>query len=154
MLANFISIVFLYRELNVKTVLFQTIRFSISRVFCLYMGQIELNGALMLNWVVWNRTVKCQTVLFQTIHFSISVQFSSFWPIDRTLSGATNPGQSGPRSDGTEMVLCILKSSSITGSSPLDCLVSYPGHLLGESYPSAEMQSVYSTSRADWAINR
>ena len=32
-----------------------------------------------------------------------------------------------------------------------DCLVSYPGHFLRESYPSAEMQSVYSTAPADWA---
>ena len=29
------------------------------------------------------------TVLFQTIQVSISTQFSSIWPIDRTLSGAT-----------------------------------------------------------------
>ena len=32
------------------------------------------------------------------------------------------------------------------------CLMSYPGHSLrGESYPSAEMQSVYSTAQADCA---
>ena len=31
--------------------------------------------------------------------------------------------------------------------------VSYPGHSLGESYPSAEVQSVYSTAAADWAIS-
>ena len=43
------------------------------------------------------------------------------------------------------------KSSGITGASP-DCLVSYAGHLLGKSYPSAEMQSVYSIAPADWAI--
>ena len=34
-----------------------------------------------------------QTVLIQTIQFSISMQFSSIWPTDRTLSGATTPGQ-------------------------------------------------------------
>ena len=45
------------------------------------------------------------------------------------------------------------QSSSITGASPSDCLVSYPGHLLEESYPSAEMQSVYCTAQADWAQN-
>ena len=28
----------------------------------------------------------------------------------------------------------------------------YPGHLLGRSNPSAEMQLVYSTVPADWAI--
>ena len=31
-------------------------------------------------------------------------------------------------------------------TSPSDCLVSYPGHLLRKSYFSAEKQSVYSTS--------
>ena len=53
-----ISIDFVYAQLNVKTVLFQTIQFS----------------------------VKYQTVLFQAIQFSISTQFSSIWPIDRNLS--------------------------------------------------------------------
>ena len=33
-----------------------------------------------------------------------------------------------------------------------DCLVLYSGQSLGESYSSSEMQSVYSTARADWAI--
>ena len=41
--------------------------------------------------------------------------------------------------------------SSITGASPLDCLMSYPGHSLEESDPSTEMQSVYSADPADWA---
>ena len=34
-----------------------------------------------------------------------------------------------------------------------DCLVSYLEDSLGESYPSAEIQSVYSTVPADWAMN-
>ena len=38
-----------------------------------------------------------------------------------------------------------------TGASPSDCLMSYPGHSMGESYPSAEMQSVYFTAPAKWA---
>ena len=62
------------------------------------------------------------------------------------------PGQSGPRSNGNERVLCIPKRPSITGTSPSDCFVSYPGHSLREgSYPSVEVQSVYSTAPADWA---
>ena len=80
---------------------------------------------------------------------SVITQFSSSWPMDRTLSGATTPGQSGPRSDGNEGVLCIPQSSSITGTLPSDCLVSYPGHSLEESYPYSKMQSVYSTAPAD-----
>ena len=49
-----------------------------------------------------------------------------------TLSGATTSEQCGPWSDGNEEVLRIPQSSSITGTSPSDCLVSYPGHSLGE----------------------
>ena len=79
-------------------------------------------------------------------------QFSSIWPIDRTLSGATNPDQSGPGSDGNEEVLRIHQSSSITETSPSDCLVPYPRHSLRESYHSAEIHSVYSADLADWAI--
>ena len=63
-----------------------------------------------------------------------------------TLSGATTPTQSEPGIDGNKRVLCI------TGTSSSDCLVSYTGHLLRESYPNAEMQLVYSTAPADWAI--
>ena len=51
--------------------------------------------------------------------------------IDRTLSGATTLGQSGPGTDGNEEVLCIPQSSSITRASPLHCLMSYPGTLVG-----------------------
>ena len=70
---------------------------------------------------------------------------------NRALSGATTPGQSGPGSDGNEVVLRIPQSSSTARTSPSDCLVSYPGHSLGGSYPSAKVQSVYSTAPADWA---
>ena len=52
------------------------------------------------------------------------------------LSDATTPGQSGPGSDGNKGVLHIPQSFSITGASSSDCFVTYPGHLLGESYPS------------------
>ena len=69
-------------------------------------------------------------VLFQTIQLSISTHFSSIWPIDRTLSGGTTPGQCGAGSDGNEGILHILQNSSITGTSPSDCLVSYPDNYL------------------------
>ena len=83
------------------------------------------------------------------------MQISSIKPIDRALSDATTPGQSGPGSNSNEGVLHISQSSSITGTSPSDCLVSYPGHLLREvgSYLSAEEQSVYSAVPADWAMS-
>ena len=68
-----------------------------------------------------------------------------------TLSVVITPGQSGPWSSGNKRVLHILQSFSIAGASPSDCLVSYPGHLLCESYHFAEIQSIYSTTPADWA---
>ena len=94
-----------------------------------------------------------KTVLFQTIQFSVTTLFSSTSLIDRTLSRATTPGQSGPGSDGSKGVLLIPQSSSITVASPSVCFVSYAGHSLGESYSSAEMQLVYSAALADWAKN-
>ena len=64
--------------------------------------------------------------------------------LDRALSSATIPGQNGPKSDGNEEVLRIPQSSSITGTSPSDCLVSYIRTFIGwgRSY------SVYSTTIA------
>ena len=64
-----------------------------------------------------------KTVLFQAIQFSISTQFSSIQPMDRNLSDAPTPCQSEPGSDGNEGVHRIPQSSSISGISPLDCLV-------------------------------
>ena len=65
-----------------------------------------------------------KTVLFQTIQFSVSTLFSSIWPIDKSLSGATAQGQSGPGSDGNEGVLRIPQTFCIAGTSQSDCLVS------------------------------
>ena len=44
---------------------------------------------------------------FKQLSFCISTQFSSVWPIERTLSDANTHGQSGPGSDVNEGVLCI-----------------------------------------------
>ena len=108
--------------LSVKAVLFQTIQFSIIIVFV----YTQLN---------------VKTVPFQTIPFSISTQFRSIWPIDRTLLGAITPDQSGPGSDDNEGILRIPQSSSITGTSPSVCLVSYNRtHIVGGVTPSAEQQ--------------
>ena len=61
-------------------------------------------------------------------------------------------GQSRPGSNGIEGVHHIPQSSSITGTSPSDCLASYLGHSLeGESYFFADMQLLYCTASADWA---
>ena len=51
-----------------------------------------------------------------------------FNPLIGPLSGATTQGQSGPGSDGNKGVLHIPQSSSITGTLPSECLVSYQEH--------------------------
>ena len=76
---------------------------------------------------------------------------TSVWPRDWTLSSATILGYCGPGNNDNKEVLYIPQHSNITGASPSDCFMSYPGHLLGESYPSAVMQLVYSAASADWA---
>ena len=80
------SIVFCYPQLNVKTVQFQRIPFSI-------------NSFQTIQFSI-STQFQCQKkVLFQPIQFLISIQFSSIWPIDKTLSGATTQGQRWPESD-------------------------------------------------------
>ena len=124
-----------------KTVLFQIIQFSISTQFkckyCLIVKNISIS-----NYSVYSNN---------SVQHKYAV--SSIQPMNRALLGATTPGQGGPGSDGNEGVLRIPQSSSTAGTSPSDCLVLYPGHSLGGgSYPSAEVQSVYSTAPADWAF--
>ena len=70
--------------------------------------------------------------------------------IDRALSGATTPCQSGPGSNGNEGVFPFPKAPVLL--EPRICLVSYPGHSLG-GYSSAEVQSVYSTAPIKWAMS-
>ena len=69
--------------------------------------------------------------------------------IDKTQSGATTPGQSGPGSNYNEGVLRIPQSSSINELSPSDWLVTYPGHSLVRSV--TPLHSVYSAAPDDWA---
>ena len=57
---------------------------------------------------------------------------SKFYLTHKALSGATTWGQSGPGSDDNKGELLIPQSSSITGASLSDCLVSYTGHSSGE----------------------
>ena len=65
----------------------------------------------------------------------MSTQFSVVWPVYRTLLHATTPGQSGSESTGNKEVFSIPQSPSITGVSPSDCLMSYPGHSLDGVLP-------------------
>ena len=119
-------------------VLFQTIPFNIrshfkcQKLFKLFSLVNKGKWFQVLLWITSN-SIKHQSfiytqlnvkiVLFQTIQFSISIQFSRIRPIDRTLSGATAPGPSGPGSHSSKGVLCIPQSSSITGVLLSDCFV-------------------------------
>ena len=55
-----------------------------------------------------------------------------------TFLDATIPGQKEPRSDDNEGVLHIPQSFK-AGNSPSDCIMSYPGDSLRETYTSAWM---------------
>ena len=77
-------------------------------------------------------SLNVKTVRFQAIQFSIRIYFSSVWPIDGTLAGATTAVVGSPGSDGNEGVYCSPQSSSFTGTSPPKCFVSYPGYLGGD----------------------
>ena len=82
---------------------------------------------------------------------------SLIWPQDQTLSGATTPTQSGPESQSNEGVLHVPQISSITGVSPPDGVMSYPGHSPSEwgnlTPHSREVRLVYATDPANWAVS-
>ena len=84
-----IRIAFVHTLLNDKTVLFQTIS------------------------LVLARSLNIKTVLFQVIQFNICTHSIYIIPIDKTLSGVTTPGQSGPRSNDNEELLRILQSLAL-----------------------------------------
>ena len=93
---------------------------------------------------------KCKSFWFGLGGFygiSIIVGYLKPNSIDCTLSGTTTLGQSRPASNDNEGVL------SIDGVSPSDCLESYPQDSFVEFYPSAEVQSVYSTDPPTGFVN-
>ena len=79
----------------------------------------------------------------------MNTHFSSIWPVNRTRSSATTSGQSGLGSNGNEGVLCIPQSSSITGTSPSDCLVSYLG-----SFFQAAVVSILLYGCTTWTLTK
>ena len=56
---------------------------------------------------------------------------SSIWTRDWSQPAITTPSKSWPASDGNERILHIPQSSSVTGFSTLDFLMSCPEHSLG-----------------------
>ena len=79
---------------------------------------------------------------------------SSIWLTDRTLSGATSPGQSGTREQWRdEGVTPYSLKSPRAWASLSDGLMLYPGHSLeGGLPPSPEMQSVYCILAVSWVM--
>ena len=77
---------------------------------------------------------------------SVNHKYAVYFYLIGAILGATTPGKIGPGNDGNEEVLCIPETS------PSDCLVSYPRHLLGGGrfYPFAKMQLVYSKAPNNW----
>ena len=73
----------------------------------------------MLNWIVWNRTV-----------FDIETVLMLNWIVWNRIIYLYKY-----KCNGNEGVLCLPQSSSITGTSPSDCLMSYSGHSLGGVLP-------------------
>ena len=73
-----------------------------------------------------------------------------FGSIDRTLSSATTPDQSEPRSDDNEGVLHIPKSSSITRTSKSDYLMSRI--LVGGSVPLCRDADLAMEVRLDYLV--
>ena len=70
---------------------------------------------------------------------------------DRNVSGVTTTGQSGPGSDGSDGVLCIPQSSSITGTSPSDFFSVICRTLVGSVTPWREAVGVfYSHPHTNW----
>ena len=117
-------------ELRSRNVFFV---FRDSYVLCIYVTNILCTFHISVSsygtgYLMANPFLHMITVLFQTIQFCISTLFSFIWSIDTTLSSAATLGQSEPGSEGNERILCISQNSSITGTSPSDCLVPYTGH--------------------------
>ena len=97
-----------------------------------------------------------QTILFQIIQFSISIQFKcqTIWPIDRTQSGVTTLGQSGPESNGSEKVHYIPQIPTDWSLAIRWFNVTFRTLVGGSFTPSVEIQSVYSTAPAEWTDNQ
>ena len=121
---KFIRVTIFYTQLNDQRIqFFKKNQFRISTVFV----YIQLNVKKQFSFK-----------LFSLIKYTVWMSNSSIWHIHRNLQG--NYSKLEWR-NGNKRVLFI--PQSITEVSPSNCLLSYLGHSLGESYTPAEMQSVY-----------
>ena len=73
---------------------------------------------------------------------------SSICNIDKTLSGATTPSYCWSESESDEGALSISPKLQYYYSLTVRLFNVISGHSLGESYPFAAVESVYSTAQA------
>ena len=96
-----------------------------------------------------------QKVQILVLEFHLFTIVYSIWLIDRTLSGATTPGQSELGSNGNEEVLYIhLNLQCLSLTIWFFSVISRTLIEAGVSYPSTEIQLVYSTTPANWASGK
>ena len=79
---------------------------------------------------------------------SIEINSKSFWI--GSCPNAISPDQSEPGIDGNERVLHITQSSSVTGTSPSNCFVSYSGHPLSSAEKFVYSTSLLQPTRQPW----
>ena len=84
----------------------------------IYLVIFQTNQSCISTQLFVYSQLNVKTVLLPTIQFSISTEFSSIWPIDRTLAGVTTPDKSVLGSNGNEGVLQIPQNSCSTEVSP------------------------------------
>ena len=110
---------------------------------------IFVNNILKWDWALLHIFKRFPVLLYNSHNLTSLIclhAVCSIWPIKWILSSATTPGN-----NGNEGVLHILQISK-TEVSP-SCHIQET-HLGVEFYFSAEMQSVYSTTPANWAKNQ
>ena len=127
---------------NFLTHLVDTFLTSLTSLFC-----TQLNG--------FKYFYQTQIILFTINHlFAHSLNVKQFY---WTLSGATTLGQSGPRSDGNEGYSVFSKVQAKWDTHHQIALCHTQDTWWGDSYPSAEMQSMYSAAptQPNWlALNQ
>ena len=106
----------------VKTVLFPIIQFIVSAVSKSKNSSLS-NNSVLFGIIQFSISIllKCQNCSISSNSVLHKEKINSIWPIDKAISDATTPGQSGPGSDGNQGVLRIPQSSSIAGNTTSHC---------------------------------
>ena len=141
---------FVYKQFNIKTVRFLTIRFNVSHLFAHSLNVKEFHLTHRWEpiscyhtwpewtWERWQWRDTLHSPKFQGLFRRLlESHYQIVWRSLISLLGCSlyflQPQPTGP-----------------------DCLMSYPGHSLGKTYSTAEIQSVYFTAPtpSDWTLNK